>query len=151
MPRLRNGPPLLAREQDAELVSSTSSSSSPLSLQDLLSQFLPPSSSPINSPSISSSLVVEPLLRIASDEGGGGGVDGGMGRTGETVLAVLLPLLIVLSTLLFLILVFLICVLIMKKKRGIRYVRSGVTEQEEGRRPRSLAFAGSERDEMSSI
>ena len=40
------------------------------------------------------------------------------------MLAILLPLLIVLSTLLFLVLVFLICVLVLKRKRGIRSVQS---------------------------
>lgn len=109
--------PLLARDT-SELVSSPSSSSSPssppppLTLESILQHFSHPQPQQDSSSSfgLDSIVVVETL-----DEGGGG-----VGRTGETVLAVLLPLLIVLSTLLFLILVFLISVLIMKKKRGIR-------------------------------
>lgn len=55
-------------------------------------------------------------------------------REEEGVLLILLPLLIVLSTVLFLILVFLVCVILLKRKRGIRFVPWQSIRPEEGER-----------------
>lgn len=92
---------------------SSSSSSSPWSLEAILDSYRTSSDQQDLAPSPS---VMVDRLRYESNGGG----DGDGGRAGESVLAILLPLLVVCSTLLVLVLVFLIGVLFFKRKRGIR-------------------------------